>query len=251
MQNLLLCILFFAVNLAQAQDKAKIDKLLEFVKVEGGTFTMGDNLLGEKYNSQNHYTEHEVELSDFYIQKTEVTQELWQAVMGSNPSENKEWKDNPVTHVSWDDAQSFIQKLNKVTGKKYRLPTEAEWEYAARGGKLSKGFKYAGSDNVDEVAWYGTTAGSIHPVAQKKPNELGLYDMSGNVWEWCQDYYGAYRTDTKVRKDPKGPDNGTTRVIRGGSWISRAEFCLVADRHYRNPDDWDNDLGFRLLSPVE
>jgi formylglycine-generating enzyme required for sulfatase activity len=224
-------------------DKAKIEKLLEFVKVEGGTFTMGDENLSDA-------TPHEVEVSSFYIQKTEVTQELWEAVMGSNPSQNKSWKDNPVTNVSWDDCQAFIKKLNSISGKKCRLPSEAEWEYAARGGKQSKGYKYAGSDNLDEVAWHGGNSNQkIHPVAEKKPNELGLYDMTGNVWEWCNDWYGDYRV--KFIKNPQGPDNGTYRVLRGGTLYHYAVDCLVADRGSGDPDFGSNYLGFRLLSPVE
>ncbi len=224
-------------------DKAKIEKLLEFVKVEGGTFTMGDENLSDA-------TPHEVEVSSFYIQKTEVTQELWEAVMGSNPSQNKSSKDNPVTNVSWNDCQEFIKKLNSLTGKKYRLPTEAEWEYAARGAKQSKGYKYAGSDNLDEVALHSENSNQkIHPVAEKKPNELGLYDMSGNVVEWCNDWYGDYRV--KFIKNPQGPDNGETRVFRGGSCFCGAGYCLVADRVYGRPDYRLVNLGFRLLSPVE
>jgi formylglycine-generating enzyme required for sulfatase activity len=224
-------------------DKAKIEKLLEFVKVEGGAYTMGSEELEDA-------TPHEVELSSFSIQRTEVTQELWQAVMGSNPSEDKSWKDSPVTNVSWEDCQAFIKKLNSITGKKYRLPTEAEWEYAARGGKQSKGYKYAGSDNLDEVAWYGGNSNQkIHPVAEKKPNELGLYDMSGNVLEWCNDWYGEYRL--KLKNNPLGPDNGNFRVIRGGSWSDNAGYCLVADRDRGYPDNWYDYRGFRLLSPVE
>jgi formylglycine-generating enzyme required for sulfatase activity len=255
--------LLFGVSACHQPDKAKIEKLLEFVKVEGGTFTMGDPEIKDA-------TPHEVELSTFYLQKTEVTQELYEAVTGTNPSENKEWKDNPVTHVSWDDAQSFVQKLNKVTGKKYRLPTEAEWEYAARGGNKSKHYKYAGAVSrgpaipfdgktplggniplsLDDVAWYKDNSnGNIHPVKEKKPNELGLYDMSGNVWEWCQDRYGDYRL--KAQKDPKGPDGDGCKVIRGGSWNFNAWRCLVAYRDCRDPDIRFDDQGFRLLSPVE
>jgi formylglycine-generating enzyme required for sulfatase activity len=225
------------------EEKAIIEKLLEFVKVEGGTFTMGSDQIKDA-------TPHEVELRSFIIQRTEVTQELWQAVMGSNPSKDKSWKDNPVTDVSWEDCQAFIKKLNSITWKKYRLPTEAEWEYAARGGRLSKGYKYAGSNNLDEVAWYnGNSNQKIHPVAEKKPNELGLYDMSGNVWEWCNDWYGEYRL--KLKNNPQGPDNGNDRVMRGGSWGYDAVFCLVAIRDDRDPDYRYDFGGFRLLSPAE
>lgn len=239
MRYLLFAALFFTACACHNPNKEEIEKLLEFVKVEGGTFTMG---IGNEA--------HQVELSSFYMQKAEVTQELWEAVMGSNPSEDKAWKKNPVTNVSWDDCQKFIKKLNKITGKKYRLPTEAEWEYAARGGKLSKGYIYAGSDELDEVAWHAENSNSkVQHVAEKKPNELGLYDMSGNVWEWCADWYGDYRL--KAQKDPIGPDNGSFKVIRGGSWNYFAENCLVAYRYRRYPDFRYFNLGFRLLSPVE
>ncbi len=190
---------------------------------------------------------HKVTVSSFYMQKTEVTQEFWELVMGNNPSKDKSWKDNPVTDVSWDDCQVFIKKLNSISGKKYRLPTEAEWEYAARGAKLSKGYKYAGSDDVNEVAWHsGNSNNKIHPVKEKKPNELGLYDMSGNVWEWCNDWYGDYRLNEAYAKNPQGPDSGTYRVMRGGSWYFSAEDCLVAYRDYGS-----DSVGFRLLSPAE
>ncbi len=184
------------------------------------------------------------------MQKTEVTQELWEAVMGSNPSSDQTSKDNPVTYVSWDDCQEFIKKLNSLTGKKYRLPTEAEWEYAARGGKLSKGYKYAGSDEINVVAWHsGNSNSKVHTVVEKKPNELGLYDMSGNVWEWCADWYEDY--NLKEQKDPKGPATGDTKVLRGGSCRNYAEDCLVARRLYGSPDFRHDLRGFRLLSPVK
>jgi formylglycine-generating enzyme required for sulfatase activity len=207
------------------------------------------------------------------MQASTVTQEFWELVMGNNPSSDKSWKDNPVTDVSWYDCQEFIKKLNSLTGKKYRLPTEAEWEYAARGGKFSKGYKYAGSDDVNEVAWHtGLTVfkasesedeegewiieiepnsnDKIHPVKEKKPNELGLYDMSGNVCEWCNDWFGDYRLNEAYSKNPQGPDRGTYKVLRGGGRSFGFEAFLVAFRCYAHPN---NDLigGFRLLSPVE
>ena len=248
-------------------ERQKINKMLEFVKVEGDTFTMGDKMLGEEYNRQNELIEFKVELGDFYIQKTEVTQKLWEYIMGYNPSENKSSGDLPVTNVSWEDCQLFIDSLNKKTGKKYRLPTEAEWEYAARGGKKRKGYKYAGSDNLDEVGWYeceykredsgeivrikANSDKTIHSVAQKKPNELGIYDMSGNVWEWCQDWYGPYNNKVEKIKNPQGPNSGYYRVFRGGSCLSEDLSCFVADRYGRNPGNGDSDMGFRLLSPVK
>jgi len=243
MRNLLFVTFLFMISQSWAQNKAKIEKLLEFVKVKGGTFTMGSESLEVA-------TPHKVKVSTFYMQKTEVTQELWEAVMGSNPSSDQTSKDNPVTYVSWDDCQEFIKKLNSLTGKKYSLPTEAEWEYAARGGKLSKGYKYAGSDEIDEVVWYSENCNTkVHPVAKKKPNELCLYDMSGNVEEWCADWYEDY--NLKAQKDPKGPATGDTKVVRGGSWDVVAEGCLVACRIIRYPFVRYDDGGFRLLSPVK
>ncbi len=193
---------------------------------------------------------HKVTVSSFYMQASTVTQEFWELVMGNNPSSDKSWKDNPVTHVSWYDCQEFIKKLNSITGKNYRLPAEAEWEYAARGGKLSKGYKYAGSDNLDEVAWYyGNSNKKNHPVKEKKPNELGIYDMSGNVWEWCNDWYCEYRD--QYIKNPQGSDIGKYRVLRGGSWDFSAVNCLVAYYDYGDPDYRLDIGGFRLLSPAE
>lgn len=245
---ILLCSLLAILNHTAAQDKTKIEKLLEFVKVEGGKFVMGDSTKG-CYNTIA--IPHNVELSTFYIQKTEVTQELWESVMGENPSENKIWKDNPVTNVSWNDCKVFIQKLNDLTGKKYRLPTEAEWEYAAKGGKKSKGYKFAGSDNIDEVAWvYDNSNDKIHPTAEKKENELGLLDMTGNVWEWCEDWYGEYRM--KNLKNPKGPDNGTEKIFRGGSRHNSADECRISYRCGSFPDEKGEDvfigeIGLRLV----
>jgi formylglycine-generating enzyme required for sulfatase activity len=183
------------------------------------------------------------------MQSTEVTQALYELVMGSNPSEKKEWKDMPVTDVSWEDAQVFIKKLNEITRGKYRLPTEAEWEYAARSGNRSQGFLYSGSNNIDEVAWYDGNSGKHpHVVKEKKPNELGLYDMSGNVWEWCSDWYADYRLDAKGSVNPQGADNGSARVIRGGSWLNHSWNCRVALRFNKcYPAFRDNCLGFRLV----
>ncbi len=211
----------------------------EMVFVEGGTFKMGSN----DYDSEKPI--HDVTLSDFYIGKYPVTQAQWHAVMGENPSHFKGCDDCPVENVSWDDVQEFIKKLNDRTGKNYRLPTEAEWEYAARGGNKSKGYKYAGSDNLDEVGWYNGNAGSkTHPVGQKKPNELGIYDMSGNVWEWCADWYGAYPSEPQT--NPTGPAKGTDRVVRGGSWVDFDNFCRVSYRFRYNFDFRNLNIGFRL-----
>jgi hypothetical protein len=186
-------------------------------------------------------------LSNYYIGQTEVTQAQWRAVMGSNPSRFEDCDDCPVEQVSWDDVQDFIAKLNRRGGgARYRLPTEAEWEYAARGGSKSRGFEFAGSSNIDEVAWHNGNSGSkTRPVKGKKPNELGLYDMSGNVWEWCSDWYGDYPNGKK--SDPTGPSSGSYRVIRGGSWNSFPEYCRVARRNFNYPVRRYNDFGFRLV----
>lgn len=223
--------------------KEKVMPLLkDFVKVEGGRFKMGS--ADTVPNRQSDEVQHEVEVATFHMQATEVTQELYELVMGSNPSSKKEWKDMPVTDVNWEDAQEFITKLNEITGGNYRLPTEAEWEYAARGGNRSQGYCYSGSNNIEEVA---NTDEHTHVVKEKKPNELGLYDMSGNVWEWCSDWYADYRLDIKGSVNPTGADNGEFRVIRGGSWNFQPEDCRVAYRNYYYPQRRYYDNGFRLV----
>ena len=214
------------------------------VAVEGGTFTMGATSEQGSDAVEDEKPAHEVTLSDYYIGQTEVTQALWKAVMGSNPS-NFAGDNLPVESVSWDDCQEFIQKLNQLTGKQFRLPTEAEWEYAARGGRKSRGYKYAGGNNIGSVAWYDVNSGTeTHPVATKQANELGIYDMSGNVLEWCSDRYGGYQSSSL--SDPQGPSSGSVRVIRGGGYFSRVRFCRVSSRNYITPGDRDNDFGLRL-----
>ena len=187
---------------------------------------------------------HQVTLSDYMICKTEVTQELWQAVMGKNRSRFK--GDNlPVENVSWNDCQEFIKKLNTLTGLNFRLPTEAEWEYAARGGNKSKGYKYSGSNNISSVAWYkGNASLKTHAVATMSPNELGLYDMSGNVCEWCSDWYGDYSSGSQT--NPKGPSSGPIHVHRGGSWSCHARGSRVSKRNNYNPGNRSYFLGLRL-----
>ena len=189
---------------------------------------------------------HSETLNDFYIGKTEVTQAQWQAIMGTNPSSFKNCDQCPVEQVSWGDAQEFIKKLNAKTVKSYRLPTEAEWEYAARGGKNST-YNYAGSNTVDEVAWYDSNSGrKTHPVGQKKANDLGLHDMSGNVLEWCQDWYDIGYYAKSPSSNPPGPTTGSLRVIRGGSWYSVPAYVRVAGRNSSAPGNRDFDVGFRL-----
>lgn len=213
------------------------------VWVDGGTFRMGaTSEQGSEISDEKPV--HSVTLSGYYIGKTEVTQALWQAVMGSNPS-YFEGDDLPVEQVSWDDCQEFIRKLNSLTGQNFRLPTEAEWEFACRGGNNSRGYKYSGSNYIDNVAWYdGNSGDKTHPVATKSPNELGIYDMSGNVWEWCADWYGDYSSGRQT--NPKGPYDGSYRVYRGGGWDIFARFCRSSFRNYFIPSNRYSILGLRL-----
>lgn len=218
------------------------------VNVEGGTFTMGAT--PEQGDDATNFEKpaHQVTLSSFSIGQTEVTQALWLAVMGTNPSEFTGNLQNPVEMVSWDDCQEFITRLNMLTGKSFRLPTEAEWEYAARGGNKSQGNKYAGSSNIDEVCWYTDNSdATTHAVATKSPNELELYDMSGNVYERCQDwYYEDYSFISGEQINPTGPDSGTLRVMRGGSYMIDANRCRVSRRGYITPTLKRNYIGLRL-----
>ena len=216
----------------------------KMVFVEGGTFTMGATSEQGSDADDDEYPTHRVTLSDYYIGETEVTQALWQAVMGSNPSWFK-GNNLPVESVSYNDVKEFITKLNQKTGKTFRLPTEAEWEYAARGGKKSKGYKYSGSNNIDDVAWYDENSNDkTHPVKTKRPNELEIYDMSGNVLEWCSDWYGDYLSNAQT--NPQGPSSGSDRVLRGGSWGGNARYCRASDRGYGFLSFLNYNLGFRL-----
>ena len=217
----------------------------KMIAVEGGTFLMGSSE-SDAEADDNEKPQHEVTLSNYYIGETEVTQELWEAVMGTNPSFFV-GANLPVEKVSWDDCQTFIGKLNEKTGMKFRLPTEAEWEYAARGGKKSKGYTYSGSNALGNVAWYSDNSGDItHEVGTKQANELGIYDMSGNVWEWCQDRYGETYYENSPSTDPLGPDSGSYRVYRGGGGWSGAWYCRVANRDGDSPGFRYYSLGFRL-----
>ena len=259
-------------------DTQILEELTEsFVLVEGGIFGMGSN---SGYSSEKPV--HNVTLSSYYVAKTEVTQAQWTAVMGNNPSYFK-GDNRPVEYVSWYDAIVFCNKLSMMDNKTpvysvdgktnpdtwgytpcqgisirsgtvtmdlkangYRLPTEAEWEFAAWGGKKMKGYKYSGSDNLLTVAWYvGNSGDQTHDVATKSPNELGLYDMSGNVWEWCWDWYGSYSSSAQT--NPVGASSGSCRVVRGGSWYHGRSQCSVSCRDYHYPDDRGIMLGFRLV----
>jgi formylglycine-generating enzyme required for sulfatase activity len=215
---------------------------LDMVFVKGGIFMMGC-----ADSSQPERPKHFVTLDSFWIGKYPITQAQWKAVMGNNPSHFEE--DNlPVNQVSWDDTQSFIKKINRKTKKKYRLLTEAEWEYAARGGNKSKGYKYAGSDAIGEVAWYGNNS-LREPtlVGQKKANELGIFDMSGNVSEWCNDWYDGDYYKNSPSKNPKGPESGSFHVIRGGSYWQQSHECFVHSR--TNSRSSESSTGFRICLP--
>ena len=213
---------------------------LKMVKIDAGTFKRG---------------EHQVTLTKpYYLGETEVTQAQWRAVMGNNPS-RFQGDSRPVEQVSWNDAMEFCKKLNESgkapAGWKFMLPTEAQWEFAARGGNRSRGYTYSGSNDVGDVAWYTRNSGNeTHAVRQKGANELGLYDMSGNVWEWCLDVTGCYRSGAVT--DPQGPDSGSWRVARGGSWIHDAQHCRSARRPGSDPGNRRYNFGFRLaLVPVQ
>ena len=217
---------------------------IDMVKVEAGTFMMGaTSEMKDPYDDEKPV--HQVTLTnDYYMGKYEVPQALWEAVMGSNPSKYK--GDNlPVEMVSWNDCQEFISKLNSLTGRKFRLPTEAEWEYAARGGKKSRSYQYSGSSNISDVAWYdGNSVNKTHPVGTKQANELGIYDMTGNVWEWCSDWYGSYSSSSQT--NPTGADSGAGRVCRGGGWCDYAVCCRLSYRYGYTPDSRRTCLGLRL-----
>ena len=215
----------------------------KMIKVEGGTFTMGATPEQGDDAEEREYPAHKVKISTYYIGETEVTQELWMSVMGNNPSEFK-GREKPVEHVNWADCQLFISKLNSLSGYKFRLPTEAEWEYAARGGKYSRGYKYSGSDDAGDVAWYDS-GNETHKVKMKQPNELKLYDMSGNVGEWCSDWYGDYSPN--MQSNPIGLSDGSTRVVRGGCQYCYAYTCRVSCRRASFPDDRTSTDGLRLV----
>ncbi|MEW6267496.1 MAG: SUMF1/EgtB/PvdO family nonheme iron enzyme [Thermodesulfobacteriota bacterium] len=219
----------------------------KFVLIPSGTFTMGSP--SSESGRDDDETQHQVTISrPFYMQTTEVTQGQWRSVMGSNPSHFKNCGDDcPVESVSWNDAQEFIGRLNaKEGGNKYRLPSEAEWEYAARAGSRTAYSFGESQSELGQYAWYdGNSGGQTHPVGRKRPNAWGFYDMHGNVWEWCQDWYGVYPSGAVT--DPQGPSSGSDRVHRGGSWLSYAQYCRSAFRAGLVPGDRFNLLGFRLV----
>ncbi len=219
---------------------------IEMVRVEGGTFQMGSD---DKEAYSNEKPVHTVTVGSFSIGKYEITQAQWRSVMGTSPSEFKNCDNCPVEQVSWDDIQQFLSKLNSLSSKRYRLPTEAEWEFAARGGNSSNGFKYSGSNDLNAAAWYHDNSGSkTHSVGGKSANELGIYDMSGNVWEWCSDWYDSKYYSSSPSSNPTGAVTGTSRVLRGGGWLYFAVSCRVAHRSGLTPSGRVNDVGFRLVS---
>jgi len=218
---------------------------MEFLLVKGGCYQMGDTF-GDGGDDEKPV--HEVCVKDFYLGKYEVTQEQWKRVMGGNPSNFKESDENPVEMVSWDDAQEFIRRLNQTSGRNYRLPTEAEWEYAARSGGRKE--KWAGTNNESELrenAWFSGNSGwKTQRVGQKRPNGLRLYDMSGNVWEWVSDWYDKDYYRNSPKNDPQGPSSGQYKVLRGGSWRHRPGHVRAASRIRFVPSKRDNFIGFRV-----
>ncbi len=228
----------------------------ELLLVEAGTFTMGATPEMELEDDwfTNDKPAHKVTLTrDYYMGRTAVTRGLWKAVMGCYPEDYPTVGDDnkPATHVSWKRCKEFIEKLNELTGKNFRFPTEAEWEFAARGGNKSKGYRYSGSDNLDEVAWYGENSGEVmHDVATKKPNELGLYDMSGNVLEWCsdepEDYTESDQTDPHVQTKVR-----LYHIYRGGSWLGCEETCRSSHRASESLNWFNGTIGLRLALSAE
>lgn len=246
------------------------DVSFTMIKVKGGEFMMGVKSLSDRDAGENERPAHKVTLSDYWIGQTEVTQELWTAIMGYNPSMYNEDKNYPVEQISWNDCMNFIARLNNLTGLSFRMPTEAEWEFAARGGNKGHGYKFSGSKKIDEVAWSWHNSGDrilrgnqsrwsseilennhfrVHPVATKAPNELGIYDMTGNVWEWCHDWFGFYTKTPQT--NPTGPPTGIKRVYRGGCWEINDKYCRVTAR-FRSDQKYKNyDLGLRLALDLQ
>lgn len=219
------------------------DENSPMIFVKGGNFQMGSNT-----GKSDEQPVHTVNLNDFYIGKYEVTQSLWLQIMGNENTQKTDCLDCPVYDITYENIHTFLSRLNTLTGKNYRLPTEAEWEYAAVGGNASKDFKYSGSNNLDEVAWYAPNAGmKTNPVGLKKPNELGLYDMSGNVWEICSDWYQKSYYKKSKKENPVNKKKSMFRVARGGSWRSEEQRCQVRARNRNVRDHHISNGGFRLV----
>ena len=218
------------------------------VKIDAGTFQMGATSEQSVAANRDEKPVHSVTLGSYMIMQTEVTQELWQTIMDNNPSSLK-GSNRPVHNVSWYDCMEFIEMLNTVSGRQFRLPTEAEWEYAARGGNKSNHYIYSGSNIVDDVAWYKENSLFSFPVGLLLPNELGIYDMSGNLYEWCQDWYGKYNDADQM--NPIGPSKGAARVVRGGRWGHYANRCRVSCRSKSKPNHKNSFNGFRIALDVQ
>ena len=245
---IIILVLFSTISSAQSllhnTDSLVIKETdIEFIFVQGGSFVMGSNELNEEKPAHN------VSVHSFYLSKYEITQQVWNIVMGYNESIHTGCNNCPVENVSWYDIQKFINKLSKLTGKRYRLPTEAEWEFAASGGIYSKHYKYAGSNDPDSVAWYyGNSRSMTHVIGQKKPNELGFYDMSGNVEEWCNDWWDYNYYSYSPVNNPQGPSSGTKKVVRGGAYDFVVDAITVKGRSVYGvlPDLIGYSYGFRL-----
>lgn len=255
---LIMTLLLMSVSAVYAQQskkkKSKIalplvsKELLDSIQNNMVWITGGKFIMGNDAGEADERPAYEVTVDGYAINKYPVTQRQWVAIMGSNPSEFAGCDQCPVDKVTWDDAQRFIEILNELTGKKYALPSEAEWEYAAKGGKNWKQFRYSGSDDIDEVGWYAGNSGrKPHPVGEKMPNSIGLYDMSGNVWEWCQDWYNKFYYEQNEDNNPVGPASGSGKVRRGGSWFTQAANCKTTTRNNVKQDYADDIGGFRLV----
>ena len=215
------------------------------IKVESGSFQMGGTNEQGK-GKTDEFPVHRVTLSDYYIGETEVTNELWSIIMGTNPSINFSQPTHPVNNVTWYDCQKFVNRLSALTGLHFALPTEAQWEFAARGGNKSRGYTYSGSNKIKEVGWFkGNSGGTLKLVKQLKPNELGIYDMSGNAYEWCSDWYGLYKNSDVL--DPKGPESGTYKVNRGASAGEKDALMRTACRFNNSPNSKFQAMGLRLV----
>ncbi|MCL2073049.1 MAG: formylglycine-generating enzyme family protein [Marinilabiliaceae bacterium] len=258
---ILLITLFFGATVIQTDEVESTPKSHpgepEMVHVYGATFTMGCTNEHVSNCDSDEKPTHQVTVSSFDISKYPITQGQWKAVMGTTIQDQRdkvnpknplkgEGDNFPMYYVSYDDAQEFIVRLNELTGKNYRLPTEAEWEFAARGGVKTNAHKYSGDNFLNNVAWSkDKSGGTTHPVGTKKPNQLEIFDLSGNVWEWCSDWYGNYSTAAKL--DPQGATSGFRRVARGGSWNSPATDCRTSKRGFGNPDQRNDTFGFRIV----
>ena len=225
--------------------RAYVNNLLvmECVHIDGGSFRMGS-----RQGENDEKPVHQVNLDDYEMCKYEITQKQWIALMGSNPSDNHGCPDCPVENITYHDALDFIEKLNEVGPAKYRLPTEAEWEYAANGGSGQDDSRFSGGNEIYSLAWYqANSSGKTKPVGKKQPNGLGIYDMSGNVQEWCSDFYHPNYYRSSPSKNPKGPPSGSSRIIRGGAFNQSSVFCTVYKRQYEMPDVRSSNIGFRLV----